>query len=157
MIEYKELTGSGHVANGMYASFGSDPRKYRIVSIMGGPGQYNEYHRSPLLVDITPHLPDTLIECVTTKPITAPVDWSEITHLYERLCLPAPEGLDARMYLGADGVRYIYAPDWPKDDEPWRTAAKTDEYDWVSGEKLLEAHPGCLPMREFTTTGLEEA
>ena len=63
---------------------------------------------------------------------------------------PEPEGTKMRMYLGADGELYIYAPLVLSHQAPW-LYADDGHYVWGRSTTLAMKRPEALPLREFTT------
>lgn len=62
---------------------------------------------------------------------------------------PEPEGTIPRMYLGADGNRYIYTPCGVVGIASW-TYINDGYYAWSDAATLAKKRPEALPLREFT-------
>ena len=59
---------------------------------------------------------------------------------------PDPHDLKLHVYLGADGVRYIYNPDGERDIAPWSIEGKSTFH---SRESMKADHRDALPLTEL--------
>ena len=62
---------------------------------------------------------------------------------------PEPHDLKFRIYLGADGKQYLYAPSYEDDQIPWKQLPYYIDNDWHSAKGMTEYHPEALPLKEL--------
>ena len=63
---------------------------------------------------------------------------------------PEPEDLDLHIYLGSDGVKYVYMPISESDILPWSILSSSDHsLRWWSTRDLASDRPEALPLTEL--------
>ena len=63
---------------------------------------------------------------------------------------PEPEDLDLHIYLGSDGVKYVYMPISESDILPWSILSSSDHsLRWWSARDLASDRPEALPLTEL--------
>lgn len=62
---------------------------------------------------------------------------------------PHPEDLELRIYIGADGKQYLYAPEYEDDHLPWKQLPYYRVPEWRDAEEMAEYYPEALPLKEL--------
>ena len=79
------------------------------------------------------------------------------TREVKELEFPHPKDLKLHVYIGADGVNYLYMPDTESDKLPWRPfPSPQDSLLWMSDDDLATYCTNALPLTELNLVPKEE-
>ena len=59
---------------------------------------------------------------------------------------PKPSDRELHIYLGSDGEKYLYMPEYDCDCEPWR---RLPSHPWRDADGMTSSYPAALPLKEL--------